>query len=393
MDGSDLGFVVVIPTLCRYDLLGECLRSVAASEVKPSEVCVVDNGGGFEPEPGVAERCALRVVRPGRNLGVGASWNLGHRLYAPRDVVLVNDDLTFDPEVLGRLVGSPHGIASAVTEPRDWWSFFLQREAVWERVGEYDEGFWPGYYEDNDYYRRIRLAGIEHGVVSVPTGAIRHRVSSTGGVAFTLFEWNGWRYVQKWGGGPDGERFDRPFNGQPETELDLFQRFSCTEPSNGRGHCAALSELARGSGHVTRVGGWGLSPAVALLHARPRRFVEHNAATPPEFDYLDLLARGAGIERVFHHDDSLAAPIEPTDVLMLDTIPSDDYVARLLDLHAPRVRRRIAVHAWPGPHEAPGPRPVVAEFLGRHPGWGVLADYPHENGMTVLARDDPGFVS
>jgi ABC-type glycerol-3-phosphate transport system permease component len=39
----------------------------------------------------------IRVVTPPHNIGVAASWNLLHRLYAPSDLLICNDDVIFEP--------------------------------------------------------------------------------------------------------------------------------------------------------------------------------------------------------------------------------------------------------------------------------------------------------
>lgn len=87
-----------------------------------------------------------------------------------------------------------------------------------QRVGEWDWRFFPQYYADNDYYRRVRLAGY-----STPTDdeLAKCVVHDNGGGQSKRdrrkdFADSGWWpvatrfYALKWGGGPDREQFDVP---------------------------------------------------------------------------------------------------------------------------------------------------------------------------------------
>jgi hypothetical protein len=54
------------------------------------------------------------------------------------------------------------------------WGF---RRETWSAVGELDEGFWPGYFEDTDYCLRVRREGWR--IVYVPEAEAIHDVSSS----------------------------------------------------------------------------------------------------------------------------------------------------------------------------------------------------------------------
>jgi GT2 family glycosyltransferase len=142
-------FIVAIPTQPRYDRLSSCLGSIIQNEIQPRELCIVDNGGGYRPIQR-GPRCPVRVVNPGRNLGIAGAWNLVHKLYAPADVVYCAEDVELGRDVLGALAAPPDAFAVASGERRLWWSCFLQREHFWDAVGEYDDGFWPEFFADHD---------------------------------------------------------------------------------------------------------------------------------------------------------------------------------------------------------------------------------------------------
>jgi hypothetical protein len=84
-------------------------------------------------------------------------------------------------------------------------------------VGPWDVNL-PWYFADNDYYRRLRLAGyatLESGL------EVRHEPSQTlgadarlrflNGVTFPLYRQY---YVAKWGGEPGRETYAKPFDGR-----------------------------------------------------------------------------------------------------------------------------------------------------------------------------------
>jgi glycosyltransferase involved in cell wall biosynthesis len=143
-------FVVGIPTLSRYDLLDKCLGAIEVSTLQPSKIIVIDNGGNYSTANPLVE-----VIKPGRNLGVAASWNLIHRMALSVPTIILNDDIVPSPELFERLLNDPREMTLACG-----WAAFKQNPKVWETVGEYDESFFPAYYEDADYYRRICESGI-----------------------------------------------------------------------------------------------------------------------------------------------------------------------------------------------------------------------------------------
>lgn len=91
---------------------------------------------------------------------------------------------------------------------------FMMTEKCWEEVGEFDENFFPAYFEDNDYHRRILLKGLT--AKTVPQAPYFHYGSSTqktsDGVPSDKFLLNQQYYVKKWGGLPGAETFQSPHN-------------------------------------------------------------------------------------------------------------------------------------------------------------------------------------
>jgi GT2 family glycosyltransferase len=99
------------------------------------------------------------------------------------------------------------------TTPLDWCAFILPK-TTFEKVGEFDEGFFPAYFEDNDYAYRMKLMGM--GITKIPYLIPSvHRVSQTmehDDSVRVRFHKNKKRYIEKWGGEPMQEKYKTPFN-------------------------------------------------------------------------------------------------------------------------------------------------------------------------------------
>lgn len=385
-------FIVGIPTLTRYDYLKACLSSILLGSLQPWEICVVDNGGHFDERiiQGTPQ-CRVRVVRPGYNLGVAGSWNLIHSLYAPEDIVFCNDDVMFGPRALEQLMA--HDDAFVPANPHQAWSCFLQREVLWNAVGEYDDGFWPAYFEDNDYVRRMSLSGFAPSPLkhSLP---ITHVGSSTGGLAFARFEWNKQRYALKWGGVPGQETFSVPWNGLSHDELKFYFERACAFSTDIQEHCPTLARLSAECDHVTELGSGTGTSTTALLRGEPRRLVCYDIHHASEFDNVIRIARrpGSATSFMFHEQSALESDIEPTDLLFIDTLHVAEQLREELRMHALKVRKFIVLHDTVtfGEHGEIGGHAgllqALDEFVEQNAEWAVKEQYDNNNGLTVLAR-------
>ena len=143
---------MVVPTLTRHDLLGRMLASV---DVRIGTLVVVDNSGTLD-DAGTDLADDFRVLRMPTNLGVAASWNLALRLaYRAPWVLIASDDVTFPAgalEAFAELSGEDRLVLSSA-----WphWCAFTIGAGIVHRVGVFEEGYFPAYFEDTDYERRL----------------------------------------------------------------------------------------------------------------------------------------------------------------------------------------------------------------------------------------------
>jgi GT2 family glycosyltransferase len=229
-------------TLNRYDKLENLLKSVETWTLMPDAIYVMDNGGkleqanflddfgDYEENPEFhkflipKEKGEVIILNPGYNMGVGSSWNWFIRLVPSEVVVISNDDVVLDPEAFENLYKAveEHPENPIVNETEGSWSLFAQRKSSLKDIGEYDENFWPAYFEDNDYHYRMRQKGFERHIADGVT--FSHETSSTL-QAFTeeqmqqhhaRFRLNQIYYLEKWGGEPLAEKYTKPFDGKRE---------------------------------------------------------------------------------------------------------------------------------------------------------------------------------
>jgi len=163
---------LVVPTLTRHDLLARMLVSV---DVPVNRLVIIDNSGTLDVA-GLGFSGDLVVLPMPVNLGVAASWNLACRL-AYRDpwVMIASDDVTFPPGALEEWAVLSGGDKVVLSETWPHWCAFSLGMGIVSRVGLFDEGYYPAYFEDTDYERRLTRAEI----VPIYGPAVEHRNSST----------------------------------------------------------------------------------------------------------------------------------------------------------------------------------------------------------------------
>jgi GT2 family glycosyltransferase len=168
---------LIVPVLNRYDLLQRMLDSV---DYPVKHLLIIDNGASEVLEdmelhvPDCVEHTTYLPMPA--NLGVAASWNLGIKLFPYDDRwFIVSNDVQFQPNALERLSEAHTDEITVSSMFPHWQAFCAGYEAV-KRVGLFDEGFFPAYFEDTDFQRRADRAGVLIVQTDVP---MTHDNSST----------------------------------------------------------------------------------------------------------------------------------------------------------------------------------------------------------------------
>ena len=204
--------VVGIPTINRADLLNDALAKYF-EDFKNTEIAICDNGN----QDIITREKKFMIYRPQQNLGVSGSWNMIMD-YADKisgtHVLMLNDDIYLGKteEQIIRMIElfSHNDFYNSLMN----WSAWVLSVKAWKKVGNFDENFFPAYFEDNDYCYRMRLNEIER-VNTDYLNPVIYRNSQTIEKDPSLnsrFMNNRQYYASKWGGLPNEETFKKPFN-------------------------------------------------------------------------------------------------------------------------------------------------------------------------------------
>ncbi len=162
-------------TLTRFDLAERLLNSIDY----PVEHLVIVNNSGTKTwtpkKPDLVKH--LWHIEVPFGLGLVGAWNLIIKStpYAPY-WVLVNDDAWFMPGQMSKIPVEVDTEAVNFLSIVPQWSGVVFGEGCVDKVGLYDENFYPLYFDDNDLERRIDLAGIPKRYMTAEMG---HNNSST----------------------------------------------------------------------------------------------------------------------------------------------------------------------------------------------------------------------
>ncbi len=204
--------IIGIPTINRADLLNDAL-SKYYEDFKNTEIVICDNGS----QNIISRENKMVVYRPEKNLGVSGSWNMIMDYAIRTDathVLMLNDDIYLGKDESEIMTLIRLWIdAEFFNSELNWCSFILPVE-TYEKVGAFDESFFPAYFEDNDYFRRMMLSNVNIVYTAFLNPEI-YRNSMTIALQPELnqgFEKNRQYYISKWGGMPNSETFSTPFN-------------------------------------------------------------------------------------------------------------------------------------------------------------------------------------
>lgn len=171
--------VLGVPVLANVDMLYRMLESI---DEKVGTLVIVDNGRGVVDQDrvrdAIADHCDdVYILRMPSNLGVPGSWNLIIKStpFAPWWLI-ANFDIVWPTGALARFAAEARTDALVLSGGYPAWCAFAVGEQVVERVGLFDEGIHPAYFEDNDYARRVEYHELPIVSTDIP---VAHYNSST----------------------------------------------------------------------------------------------------------------------------------------------------------------------------------------------------------------------
>ena len=227
--GSSSGLCLGIPTINRKDLLKDLLNNLADTLPKIDtdfiRIVIIDNGNQNIKSivPGsIADKTTIFIEK--ENLGVAPSWNkiMDHCFteYNCGGVSLINDDIVLGSKCLERLgnILQEFNGKFFINSPYYWSNFTITRQC-WEIIGHFDPNYFPAYFEDNDYHRRLHLYEAHIGRTlcviddELKPAVCRNSSSiSKNGQLNKGYHHNAIYFRDKWGGNPRNAVYKTPFN-------------------------------------------------------------------------------------------------------------------------------------------------------------------------------------
>lgn len=148
---------LIVPVLTRYELLDVFISRL---DYSIERLIVIDNGNQ-KPKPICPVAGAVDVISLPFNLGVSASWNLGIKASPlSRYWLICNFDIDIPSGNLQRIHEAARDDAVMLSGVPGRFFCFTIGDKVVERIGLFDEGIYPGYFEDNDFHHRCNVQGV-----------------------------------------------------------------------------------------------------------------------------------------------------------------------------------------------------------------------------------------
>lgn len=162
-------------------------------------------------------------------------------------------------------------------------------------------------------------------------------------------------------------------------------------------HLPTLRCYASKCESVTEFGVRGIVSTWALLAAKPKRLTSYDYVHPKQFggdiEKVCAAAKEIGTQFSFHIGDTREIEIEPTDMLLIDTLHTEPQMRSELARHSSKVRKFIAMHdtftyGEKGEvQDTKGIMVAIREFLNANNGkWRIAFQTDANNGLMVLER-------
>jgi GT2 family glycosyltransferase len=218
MERTNKVFAIGIPTLNRFDLLYPNLLKYVV-DFPDTHIYILDNGKQEISKH--VRHTNIILVDADENLGVAKSWNrLCDLIFKEHEfAAILNDDIYWgckQYQIMHILEKQRRDLYISYAQ----WSVFIMPKKTYKRVGFFDENFFPAYYEDNDYTRRMKLENlfISKYYELNPKEYLDSQTAEKDPKFWNRKEQLKY-YIEKWGGEPEHEKYRFPFDNSDHKQL------------------------------------------------------------------------------------------------------------------------------------------------------------------------------
>jgi len=186
---ENLDFAITIPVFNQLHYTAQCLESLARAGIAEARIVVVNNGSSDGTAELLAAHPQIRAIHNSKNLGCGPAWTQGARASTSRWTVVMNNDVLVPSGCMEGLVDFAEKESLDIVSPATCggdmdYDFaahaaefmkqmkgvarrgvahgvcFMVHRRVLDAIGYFDGDPKLGGYEDDEYFRRARRAGM-----------------------------------------------------------------------------------------------------------------------------------------------------------------------------------------------------------------------------------------
>lgn len=227
-------FLVIVPTM-NEKVMDKCFQSINTKYHQ--NLYLVDNS-----EKGFAYKYGVAFEHHPENIGIGRSWNIGAKKVVNEKMdylVIMSATMIFQNGMDDLVSFMESNTNSWGLETQHIWHLICLKRLTFEKVGYFDENFYPAYWEDTDYIRRMELANIHIPMAENPRlpkvniDAISQgdATAMKSGLKVNMQAMKDY-FIEKWGADnsfasqEDRDRmYDHPFN-NPEYSIKYWEKNS-----------------------------------------------------------------------------------------------------------------------------------------------------------------------
>jgi GT2 family glycosyltransferase len=203
-----------IPTISEFEYLNESLNMIY--DILPNIDIYIYNNSHINLLTKLDIKNNVKILGSGFNIGVAGAWNTmlsDMKSNGYQYALMLNDDIKLSKDIVKIYEYVSDGQPKFARILNDW-SVFLIHLDIYNKVGIFDENFFPAYFEDCDYNYRLKIAEVNTDFPKFLIPEV-YRTSSSITTNPNLnknYNQNRLYYINKWGGEPSFEIFIHPFN-------------------------------------------------------------------------------------------------------------------------------------------------------------------------------------